>query len=106
MTMSIEPPIPKMEDLFVTLAHGKTFIKLDMNHASIQLNEDLKKYMVINTHKAQHFGYKTIKRRAFVEPRKALPKNTTELKSILGILSTTQNVFLICNLSWPLYTNC
>ena len=42
-----------MEDLFATLAHGKMFTKLDMSQAyqQIQLIEDSKKYVVINTHR-------------------------------------------------------
>ena len=46
-------PIPKIEDLFATLAHGKTFTKLDMSQAYQQLllDEDSKKCVVINTHR-------------------------------------------------------
>ena len=46
-------PIPKVEDLFATLAHGKMFTKLDMSQAyqQIQLKEDSKKHVVINTHR-------------------------------------------------------
>ena len=46
-------PIPKIEDLFATLAQGKAFTKLDMSQAYQQLllDEDSKKYVVINTHK-------------------------------------------------------
>ena len=46
-------PIPKIEDLFATLAHGKRFSKLDMSQAyqQILLEEDSKKYVVINTHR-------------------------------------------------------
>ncbi|XP_028304146.1 uncharacterized protein K02A2.6-like [Gouania willdenowi] len=46
-------PLPKVEDLFATLAGGKTFTKLDMSHAYQQLllDEDSKQYVTINTHK-------------------------------------------------------
>ena len=42
-----------MEDLFATLAHGKTFSKLDMSQAyqQVELDEDSKKYVVVNTHR-------------------------------------------------------
>ncbi|PIK56483.1 hypothetical protein BSL78_06598 [Apostichopus japonicus] len=46
-------PIPKIEDLFATLAGGKTFSKLDMSQAyqQLKLDEDSKQSVVINTHK-------------------------------------------------------
>jgi len=46
-------PIPKIKDLFATLAHSKKFSKLDMNQAyqQILLEEDSKKFVVINTHR-------------------------------------------------------
>lgn len=46
-------PIPKIDDLFATLAGGKTFTKLDMSHAYQQLllDEESKQYVTINTHK-------------------------------------------------------
>ena len=45
-------PISKVEDLFAKLAGGKGFIKLDMSQAYQQLllDEDSRKYAVINTH--------------------------------------------------------
>ncbi len=44
-------PIPRVEDLFATLAGGKVFTKLDLSQAYQQLllEEDSKKYVVINT---------------------------------------------------------
>ncbi len=44
-------PIPRVEDLFATLAGGKVFTKLDLSQAYQQLllEEDCKKYVVINT---------------------------------------------------------
>ena len=49
----IRYPIPKIEDLLATLANGKSFTKLDMSRAYLQLEleEESKKYVVINTHK-------------------------------------------------------
>ena len=45
--------IPKIEDLFTTLAHGKTFTKLDISQAyqQVLLEEESKKYVVVNTHR-------------------------------------------------------
>ena len=44
-------PIPKVEDLFVKLSKGKHFSKLDLRQAyqQIELEEDSKRYVVINT---------------------------------------------------------
>ena len=46
-------PIPKVEDLFVKLTGGKAFTKLDMSQAYQQLllDEESRKYAVINTHR-------------------------------------------------------
>ena len=46
-------PIPRVEDLFSALSGGKYFTKLDMSQAyqQIELDEDSKQYVVINTHK-------------------------------------------------------
>ena len=46
-------PISKVEDLFATLEGGKTFTKIDFNQAyqQLKLDEESKKYVVINTHK-------------------------------------------------------
>jgi hypothetical protein len=46
-------PIPKMEDMFTSLAGGEKFHKLDMSHAyqQIVLDEDSKKYVTVNMHK-------------------------------------------------------
>ena len=45
--------IPKIEDLFATLSHGTSFTKLDMSQAyqQIMLDDESKKYVVVNTHK-------------------------------------------------------
>ncbi len=44
---------PKVEDLFATLKRGRLFTKLDLRHAyqQLPLDEDSKKYVVINTTK-------------------------------------------------------
>jgi len=52
----IEPdrhPLPKPEDLFASLSSGKKFTKIDLSHACLQmmLDDESKKFMVINTHK-------------------------------------------------------
>ena len=46
-------PIPKIEDLLAQLAGGKRFTKLDMSQAYQQLllEDESKKYVVINTHR-------------------------------------------------------
>ena len=52
----IEPdrhPLPKPDDLFASLSGGKKFTKIDLSHAYLQmmLDDESKKYMVINAHK-------------------------------------------------------
>jgi hypothetical protein len=46
-------PIPRIEELFASLSGGKTFSKLDLSHAYLQvpLDEQSQKYVTINTHK-------------------------------------------------------
>ena len=46
-------PIPRIEDLLATLGGGQSFMKLDMSQAyqQVELEESLKKFTVINTHK-------------------------------------------------------
>ena len=46
-------PIPKIEDLFAMLTKGKWFTKIDLSHAYQQLllDEESRKYVVINTSK-------------------------------------------------------
>ena len=46
-------PIPRIDELFVSLSGGKMFSKLDLSHAYLQvpLEEASQKYVTINTHK-------------------------------------------------------
>ena len=46
-------PLPKVDDLFATLAGGVLFTKLDMSQAYLQLTVDdqAKELLTINTHK-------------------------------------------------------
>ena len=46
-------PLPQIEDLFASLAGGQAFSKLNLAHAyqQLELNEELKKLVVINTQK-------------------------------------------------------
>ena len=46
-------PLPKPQDLFATLSGGKTFTKLDLAQAYLQLllEEESQQYVVVNTHK-------------------------------------------------------
>ena len=45
--------LPKPEDLFTRLAGGKSFSKLDLSQAylQIELDEESRNYVAINTHK-------------------------------------------------------
>ena len=46
-------PFPKVEDLFTTLANGKSFTTIDLSHAyqRLPLEDGSKQYVVVNTHK-------------------------------------------------------
>ena len=54
-------PIPKIKEMFASLAGGKTFSKLDLSHMyqQIQLEEESQKYVTGNTHKGL-FQYKRL----------------------------------------------
>ena len=54
-------PIPKASDLFAALAGGKSFSKLDLSHAYLQLvlDEESRKFTTINTQKGL-FQYKRL----------------------------------------------
>ncbi len=51
-------PIQKVEELFTRLQGGKSFTKLNLRQAyqQLELEEESKKYVVVNTHKG-HFRY-------------------------------------------------
>ncbi len=55
--------VPKVEDLFTRLQGGKSFTKLDLRQAyqQLELEEESKKYVVVNTHK----GYTRLLRGGF-----------------------------------------
>ncbi len=46
-------PLPRIEDIFASLAGGKDFTKLDLEHAyqQVPLSEEARKYTTVNTHK-------------------------------------------------------
>ena len=46
-------PLPRVDELFATLSGGKTFSKLDLQHAYLQLplETNSKQYTTINTHR-------------------------------------------------------
>ena len=46
-------PIPRIEELFASLAGGKSFTKLDLSHAYLQvpLDEESCQYVTVNTHR-------------------------------------------------------
>ena len=54
-------PIPRIEELFASLAAGKSFTKLDLSHAYLQIPLDEKSchFVTINTHKGL-FEYKRL----------------------------------------------
>ena len=54
-------PLPKIEDMFASLAGGKTFSKLDLSHAyqQVPLDEESQQYVTVNTHKGL-FCYKRL----------------------------------------------
>ena len=53
--------LPRIKDLFLSLAGGKTFTKLDLSHAYLQVNldEESKQYINVNTHRGL-FQYQTV----------------------------------------------
>ena len=46
-------PLPRIEDIFASLSGGKTFTKLDLEHAyqQVPLTKEAQKYTTVNTHK-------------------------------------------------------
>ncbi|XP_037503753.1 uncharacterized protein K02A2.6-like [Rhipicephalus sanguineus] len=57
-TRTEQYPLPKIEDIFATLAGGEVFSTLDLRNAynQLPLDDDAKKIAVLNTHKGL-FGY-------------------------------------------------
>lgn len=53
VTINQLAPLPRIEDLFASLAGGRSFSKLDLAHAyqQVPLEEDSKEFVTINTHK-------------------------------------------------------
>ena len=49
-------PLPCMEDIFENLAVGQKFLKIDLRQAyhQLEMEEDSKKYLIINTLAAPH----------------------------------------------------
>ncbi len=62
-------PLPRIEDIFASLSGGKTFTKLDLEHAyqQVPLTEAAQKYTTVNTHKGL-FQYKRRLLEFFKEP--------------------------------------
>ncbi|XP_051962904.1 uncharacterized protein K02A2.6-like [Xyrauchen texanus] len=52
-------PLPRIEDLFASLAGGQRFSKLDLSHAYLQVpvHEDSRKYLTITTHKGNRLPF-------------------------------------------------
>ena len=46
-------PLPRIEDLLASLSGGKSFTKLDLSHAYLQvrLDETSQQYVTVNTHR-------------------------------------------------------
>ncbi|VDI15716.1 Hypothetical predicted protein [Mytilus galloprovincialis] len=90
-------PIPKTEDLYATLGGGQEYTKLDLNQAyqQIELDEDSKRYVTINTHKGLFrsnklpYGVASSPVESKVEAidKAPSPANVTELKAYLGMLN-------------------
>ena len=90
-------PLPKIEDLFVCVAGGKAFTKLDLSQAyqQVSLAEESRKYVVINTHRGlfryngMPFGVSSapgVFQRVMENLLKDIPKVVVYLDDILGNL--------------------
>ena len=80
-------PIPKIEDLFAKLSGGTVFTKLDLSQAyqQLMLDEESKKYVVINTHRGP-FGISSapgIFQRTMESLLQGIPKVVVYLDDIL-----------------------
>ena len=81
-------PIPRIEDLYTTLAGGEKFTKLDLRNAylQMQLDEQSKQYVIINTHNRLPFGLNSapaIFQRVMDNLIKNIPHTTVYLDDIL-----------------------
>ena len=90
-------PLPKIEDLFVQVAGGKAFSKLDLSQAyqQVSLAEESRKYVVINTHRGlfrynrMPFGVSSapgVFQRVMENLLKDIPKVVVYLDDILKLL--------------------
>ena len=48
-------PIPRIDELFTSLAGGKMFSKLDLSHAylQVQLDDELRQYVLLKVHQVR-----------------------------------------------------
>ena len=87
-------PLPRVDELFATLVGGKTFSKLDLQHAYLQLplETNSKQYTTINTHRGLfqynrlHFGVSSapgIFQRAIDDLVKGIPHVAAYMDDIL-----------------------
>ena len=90
-----EYPLPQVEDLFTDLSGGKVFSKLDLSHAyqQIVLEEDSKKFTIINTHKGL-FQFKQLPFGIF--SASAIFQRTIEslLQGLPGMVALIDNIFV------------
>ena len=79
-------PLPLLQDIFASLANGKSFTKLDLAHAyqQLPLDDDSRPYTTINTHKGL-FRYTRLPFGVAAAPAPAIFQRTME--SLLGDLS-------------------
>ena len=84
-------PIPKVDDLFATMANGKVFSQIDLSHAyqQLPLKEESKKFVVIKTHKGMFrytrlpFGISSAPERVMENILQGIPKVVVYLDDIL-----------------------
>ena len=87
-------PLPRVEDIFVKMAGGKRFSKIDLKNAYLQMEveETSKQYLTINTHKGLFrynrlpFGIKTapsIWQRAMEQTLQGIPNVEVMLDDII-----------------------